>query len=74
MDTSKTGSVMGAERRRIGGGWVVARDRDEQRKSWRWTDSVGGWRKGKDIDSEGNWGLVDSSEQVIGRESDGERH
>ena len=57
LDMTKTDSEVGSERRKIDGGWFVGRDRDE----WKWRGSVGGW-KGKDIDSEGNWSLVDSSE------------
>jgi hypothetical protein len=68
LDMTKTGSEVGLERRKIDGGWFVGRDRDE----WRWRGSVGGWRKGKDIDSEGNWLLVNSSEQTM-MQWDGQR-
>lgn len=55
LDKSKTDSEVVSERRKIDGGWIVGRDKDEERKRWKWRGSVGCWRKGKDIDSGGNW-------------------
>jgi hypothetical protein len=73
--SARTDSEVGMERRKTDVDLVVAGDKDEKNKGRRMrmrTGNVGVVRKDKDMGSEDNWELVDSSE-VNEKHWDGQR-